>query len=238
MRLHSLAVVTLLASAATPALSAPTAYTSRAAYDAAVAGLGGAAQPATAHFDDKAAGTAYASGTGTNGLTFTYAISGFQVAVRGGTPTAGGASGLNTLALRNNSTGNAARFTTGDAVQVGFAQPTHAFGFHVVVGQNFDFFAQDVNLTFAGTTYSLTGNETAAPVGSNGAHAIWVGIVDPSAAYTTAAVRFGPVGAGPSSGASFELDDLSTATAVPEPAAAAGLATAAGLLALRRRRHA
>jgi hypothetical protein len=226
----SAATVALLVAAA-PAWSAPIAYTSQASYNAAVAGF----DPAVVNFDDQASGTTYPSGTGTGGLTFTYAIPGFQVAVRGGTALNGGASGLNTLALRNNATGTAARFTAGDVVQVTFAEPTHAFGFHVVVGQSFDFFAQDVNLSFAGTTYSMSGSETAAPVGSNGAQAVWVGIVDTAAAYTTATVRFGPVGAGPSG--SFELDDLSTAAAaVPEPSAGMVVCAIAGL-ALRRGRR-
>lgn len=226
MRLARFAVL-VGALAAAPAHAA-TIYTSRAAFDAAVAGIPATA-PGVVNFDAQTAGTAIPSGTGLGGIGFSYNIGGFQLAVLAAG--SGGTSGLNTLGLKSG-TGATARFAPGDSIDFTFAQPTRAFGFYVVVGSNaFDFFAADINLGFAGTTYTSPDSLTASTVGN--ASAVWVGIVDPAAAHSTATLRFGPPGA--SGGSLFELDDLSFATAIPEPASLALAAAGALMLSTRRR---
>src|SRR5438128_1121961 len=80
---------------ATPAEAAVIAFTSKAAFDAAIAGF---TSSQTVDFESVPAGTTFPSGTGTGGLTFTYSIDGLSLQV---SDKFGTTSGFNYLGLDN-----------------------------------------------------------------------------------------------------------------------------------------
>ena len=206
-----------------PAQAALGSFTSRAAFDAAIAGLAAT----TVDFEGVAAGTSFASGSGTGGLVFSYAIAGpstLQVA-----DTFGTTSGTNYLGLDNPDTA----FYLGDSVTIDFGRPVQAVGLYVVAGG--DVQAGDIELAVA--SGSLVNSAMADRLVSDG-QAFWLGLVesDPTLSFSSATLRGVPAG-----GAllAFTVDDItSAAAAVPEPGSTAlmlaGLAVLAGTL--RRRR--
>jgi hypothetical protein len=190
-------------------------YTDRGQFASAIAALGGQTAEVIdfegfTGENDPIVGDVIPSGSTIQGVTFTPALdTGFSLAVRG----EGGTSGTNTLGTTNNGGASVGQFALGETLDFGFTQPTRAFGVEIIVSQNFDFFADDVNLSFAGTTLSNPIGDVGTPV--NGQNALFLGIVDDAAGHASAGIQFGPT-AGAFGQTLFELDDLRFTT----PAAA------------------
>ncbi|MES2130165.1 MAG: PEP-CTERM sorting domain-containing protein [Pseudomonadota bacterium] len=172
-------------------------------------------------FDAVASGTAFASGSGTGGLTFSYAIAGpstLQVADSFGTT-----SGSHYLGLDNPDTA----FYLGDSFTINFNRSVHAAGLYLIAGG--DTQAGDLAMSVPGHTVFNAATPDALVSDGN---AYYLGLVDSGAGFSSVTV-YGV----PSAGAflAFTADDITSA--VPEPASAwlllAGLAT---LLPLQRRR--
>ena len=196
-------VLVLWAGASEASLSS---FTSKTAFDAAVAGLS-ASQ--TVDFEAVASGTLLLSGTGTGGLTFTYSIAGpstLQVSSTFGTT-----SGTNYLGLDNPDTA----FYLGDSFTIGFNRTVQAVGLYVVAGS--DARAGDMELSVAGG--SVANSASADTLVSDG-QAFYLGLVesDPGLGFTSAVVR--GVVSTPNAFLAFTVDDITSAVAaanVPEP---------------------
>jgi len=207
-----------------PALAATTAFTSKTAFDAAIAGM---TAPQTVDFESSSAGDTFASGTGTGGLSFVYTIAGpstLQVASTFGTT-----SGLNYLGLDNPDTA----FYLGDSVTIEFNRTVHAVGLYIVAGS--DIQAGDVTLTIA--TGSVANSAIADTPVSDG-QAFYLGLVDSTAGFTSATLS-GTLT--PNAFLAFTVDDITSAAVgvVPEPASwGLMLAGLAALPWLARRRRA
>ena len=219
-RNHALAalVLSLCAGSGQAALSS---FTTKASFDAAIAGLS-AAQ--TVDFDSVASGTSFASGTGTGGLSFIYAIPGYSVQVAS---TFGTTSGTNYLGLDNPDTA----FYLGDSVTIDFGRTVHAVGLYLIAGS--DAQAGDLELSVAGGSVF---NSALADVLVSDGQAFFLGLVesDPGLGFTTATVS-GTIT--PGAFLAFTADDITSAvSAVPEPETWALMGLGIGLLALRPRR--
>jgi len=226
MKLRPLAAAGLLAawlSLGGAAHAALTAFTSKAAFDAAVAGLS-ALQ--SVDFEAVPAGTTFASGTGTGGLTFFYVISGpstLQVA-----DTFGTTSGTNYLGLDNPDTA----FYLGDSFTIDFNRAVVAVGLYVIAGN--DAQAGDIGLSVAnGSVF----NSAIADVPVSDGQAFFLGLVesDFGSSFTSATL------AGtftPGAFLAFTVDDISSAIApVPEPETWLLLLAGLGAASARARRR-
>ena len=199
-------------------------YTTKASFDAAIAGLGGVQ---TVTFDSVASGTTFPSGTGTGGLTFTYAIAGpstLEVSSTFGTT-----SGTNYLGLDNSDTA----FYLGDSFTINFNRSVQAVGLYVIAGS--DAQAGDMQLSAgAGTVF----NSASFDVLVSDGQAFYLGLVqsDPGLAFTSATVRMTFT---PGAFLAVTVDDITSAvTAVPEPETwALMLIGLAALARARRRKH-
>jgi hypothetical protein len=221
----ALAVFAAIVTAA-PAQAALTSYTSKAAFDSAIAGFS-AAQ--TVDFDSISAGTLFASGTGTGGLTFTYSIAGLSIQVA---DTFGTTSGSNYLGLDNPDTA----FFLGDSFSIDFNRTVHAVGLYVIAGR--DAQAGDMRLSVA--SGSVSNSATADTLVSDG-QAFYLGLVESDAGlgFTSATVSgvFTP-----NAFLAFTADDITvagdiTVSPIPEPEVWSMMLAGLGLLALRRMRN-
>jgi len=195
------------------ATAGPISYTDRAAFDAAVSAISGV-EVKTLDFESPAVTlpAVFASGSSFQGVSFGYTINGYKLAASNEHP---GTSGANTLKLSNDGGLNFANLAIGNVIDFGFGA-SHAFGLYIIVPTTtFDFVSEDVNLTFGDTTLSNGELTQASQVGANKVAAIFVGFVDPDATYTTAQLRFGPVGA--TGGAFSEIDDIVITAPVSDP---------------------
>lgn len=230
--LERLGVLSLLAAgmlAPGPAQASLSGFDSQASFLAAISGLTGAQ---TVNFDSDAAGTTFASGTGTGGLTFTYSIAGpstLQVS-----DTFATTSGQNYLGLDNPDTA----FYLGDSFTIDFGRTVHAAGLYLIAGR--DAQAGDMALSVAGG--SVFNSATADTTVSDGGLAFYLGLIesDPALGFSSVTVHFTST---PGAFLAISADDITSAGGpvvgvVPEPGTwllmLAGLCTLA--TAHRRRR--
>ena len=211
--------------AAGSAQAALTTFTSKAAFDAAIAGMS-AAQ--TVDFESVASGTTFASGSGTGGLTFTYSIAGpstLQVSSTFGTT-----SGSNYLGLDNPDTA----FYLGDSFTINFNRTVHAVGLYVIAGRD----AQAGDMVLSVTAGSVGNSAVADTLVSDG-QAFYLGLVESEiGSGFTSATLSGTFT--PNAFLAFTTDDITSAvTAVPEPETwglmLVGLGTLSALARRRRR---
>jgi hypothetical protein len=218
----TLGLLAALAGAPGVAAAAFTGYTTKASFDAAIAGLGGVQ---TVTFDSLATGTTFASGTGTGGLTFTYAIAGpstLEVSSTFGTT-----SGANYLGLDNPDTA----FYLGDSFTIEFDRSVQAVGLYVIAGN--DAQAGDMQLT-AGT--GVVSNSASFDVLVSDGQAFYLGLVqsDPGLAFTSATVKMVLT---PDAFLAVTVDDITSAVSVvPEPETWALVLVGFAALAAARRR--
>jgi hypothetical protein len=205
------------------AQAAPTGYTTKASFDAAIAGL---ADVQTVTFETNAVGETFPSGTGTGGLTFVYTIAGpstLQVA-----DTFGTTSGVNYLGLDNPDTA----FYLGDSFTIDFNRTVHAIGLYAIAGS--DAQAGDVELSAGGGSVF---NSAQADVLVSDGQAFYLGLVesDPLLGFTSATVQMVFT---PGAFLAVSVDDITSAVvAVPEPETWALLVAGLGGLVLRRKRR-
>jgi len=209
---------------ATSAQASLTGFTSKSAFDAAIAGMS-AAQ--TVDFELVASGTTFASGTGTGGLTFVYTIPGQSLQV---SSTFGTTSGSNYLGLDNPDTA----FQLGDSVTIDFNRTVHAVGLYVIAGG--DAQAGDMVLSVAG---GAIGNGAVADTLVSDGQAFYLGLVesDIGAGFSSATLS-GTVT--PNALLLFTADDITSAvSAVPEPGTWGLMFAGLGVLSFvaRRRRR-
>jgi len=227
-RVYVIAIAGMLGMWAGVSEATLTSFTSKSGFDAAIAGLS-ASQ--TVDFEAVATGTLFPTGTGTGGLTFTYAIAGpstLQVSSMFGTT-----SGANYLGLDNPDTA----FYLGDSFTIDFNRTVHAVGLYVIAGS--DAQAGDMQLSVAGG--AVTNSAVADTLVSDG-QAFYLGLVesDPGLGFTSAVVT--GVISTPNAFLAFTVDDITSATrgteAVPEPGTWVLLLTGLGLVsALARNRR-
>jgi hypothetical protein len=203
-RLAGLSLVTAWLSVSGSAHGAVSTFTTKAAFDAAIAGLS-AIQ--TVDFDAVASGTTFASGTGTGGLTFSYSIAGpsmLQVSSTFGTT-----SGTNYLGLDNPDTA----FFLGDSFTINFNRTVRAVGLYVIAGN--DAQAGDMQLSIAGGSVF---NSAMADILVSDGQAFYLGLVESDAGSGfSSATLAGTVT--PGAFLAFTVDDITSAvSAVPEPA--------------------
>jgi hypothetical protein len=223
-RLAASAATAALIWAAAPAQAAVTGFTSKTAFDAAIAGM---SATQTVDFESVLSGTTFASGTGTGGLTFVYTIAGpstLQVSSTFGTT-----SGSNYLGLDNSDTA----FYLGDSVTIAFNRTVHAVGLYVIAGN--DAQAGDMVLSIAGGSI---GNSAAADTLVSDGQAFYLGLVESniSAGFNSATLSGTFT---PNAFLAFSADDITSAvSAVPEPQSWGLMLGGLGVLSLiARRRH-
>ena len=166
-------------------------FTDETAFDTAVAGLAGT-DAEVIDFEMFTGGDNIiigdiVEGSTIQGVTLDGTLeSGFELAIRD----FAGTSGDNTLAASGDSGATISPLALGEVIDFTFSQPTNAFGFFVVTGTTFVYFADDVTLSAAGT--SVTNPTGGAPLSCGGlCDALFLGIVDDMATFTSARVEFG-----------------------------------------------
>jgi hypothetical protein len=201
-------------------------YADKASFDAALVATGATAD--VVDFESFADNTLIAPLPQTvGGLTFdSFSTAGYDLIVD---DQLGGTSGSNYLRVTSDGGTSTEKFGFDDTLGLSFAEPSNAIGLYVIVDStSFDFFANDINITVNGITYSNDGSESASTV--NGVAALFFGIVDDSASFTEASISVGDIGTGLG-----DYDDISFSV-VPEPSAFALLATLSAAVLLVRRR--
>jgi hypothetical protein len=218
VRRAPLAAAALLALLNAAAHGAVTAFTERAAFEAAIAGY---EDLQVLDFEAVAAGATIASGAALEGVTFTYAIDGFELKV---VDAFAATSGTRSLGLTADDS-----FLAGDAFTMGFDRVVHALGVHAIGA---DLLAGDFELRLPGGAKVANGTEPDLVLADG--EAFFLGLVesDPGAGFTSAELVSLATG-----GADFSwnADDVRTAVAAPEPGGGAAAAIASLLWQTRRR---
>ena len=195
-----------------------TSYQDESAFAAAIAGLSGVQ---TVDFESVPTGTTFASGTGTGGLTFVYAIAGQTLQV---SSTFGTTSGTNYLGLDNPDTA----FYLGDSFTISFGRSVTAAGLYLIAGND----AEPGDLELSTASASVFNGTT--PVDLVDGKAYFLGLVD-SAGFDSITITGVPSG---DAFLPFSADDITSAvTSVPEPGMAASMLAGLGLLAVLARRR-
>ena len=206
------------------ALAAPAGYPDQGAFDAATAAL---SSRQTVDFESVASGTVFASGAGTGGLSFSYAIAGKSIQV---SSTFSTTSGSNYLGLDNPDTA----FFLGDSFTIEFNRTVHAVGLYLITGT--DTQPGDLELSAGGASVFNDGSFIRL---ADGGQAYYLGLVetDPTLGFTTATVQ-GIVS--PGAFVAFTADDITSAVAgvpaVPEPSSWAIMLAGLGVFAWGSRR--
>ena len=216
-----LAVFAALTALSAACRATPAGYQSASDFAAAIAGLSGVQ---TVDFESVPSGTTFASGSGTGGLTFTYAIAGQTLQV---SSTFGTTSGTNYLGLDNPDTA----FYLGDSFTIDFGRSVVAAGLYLIAGND----AQPGDLELSTASANVFNGST--PVDLVDGKAYFIGLVD-AAGFDSITIIGVPSG---DAFLPFSADDITSAVAatstVPEPGAAASLLAGLGLLAILARRR-
>ncbi len=210
-------VATLFALSAT-CRAAATGYQAESDFAAALSGLSGVQ---TVDFESVPSGTTFASGTGTGGLTFTYAIAGQSLQV---SSTFGTTSGTHYLGLDNPDTA----FYLGDSFTIAFGRRVTAAGLYLIAGNDAE--PGDLELS----TPSASVFNGAMPMDLVDGKAYFLGLVDP-AGFDAVTITGVPSG---DAFLPFSADDITSAvTGVPEPGRPASLLAGLALLGVLARRR-
>lgn len=217
----------LLASAAV--LAAPVAYTDRAAFDAATAGMVRSIE----NFDALPSGTLIASGAALGGLSLTYDLGGVSLAVTDGTAFGAGVLPFSTTSPANflgTDDGDLLQDGDGFTVQLG---GVNAFGLYLISAD--PLWDGDFLLTAGGIGASLWTGDLQAYFPDDGSSAFFLGIVDMDAPLWAATLSTDHDGA--TGQFLWNADDLVVARAgqVPEPASLGLFALGLAALSVRRR---
>lgn len=197
--------------------------TDPAAFLTAIAALPGTAS--TLDFEGEAAGTTIPFGGVMGGITFTSSI-GLDLIVSTGFATT---SGANYLGVDDSALGGEEFFLPPtDLWEMSFANPRRAFGMYVISSD--PLFAGDIRLvTAAGTVEnSATEYDTL----GDGGLVYFLGFVSDGLPFNEVQVRYG---AGTADNFVYNVDDITTVTAVPVPEVSSLLLTTTGLAALGAR---
>lgn len=211
----------LVLAGATVAHATPVAYTDQASFLAALA------SSSTLDFDSETAGSTIPSGGSVGGVTFTYALPGLaqlKVSDLFETPSSPNFLAADLYEL----------LAAGDDFTMTFAA-TNAIGLYVISADAPNTFLFDGDLTLsAGGGNALLDVDAPELQLLDDAYVYFLGIVDPAATFTSASLTTNAGGL-----FFYNVDDIITGTAVPEPSSALllGLGTAA-LAALRARSRA
>ena len=225
-RLGAATALTLCLWGAAPAQAALSSFTSKAAFDAALASL---SQVQSVDFDSVAAGTDFASGTGTGGLTFSYAIAG--PATLSVSDTFLTTSGTHYLGLNNSDTA----FYLGDSFTINFNRTVHALGLYLIAGS--DAQAGDMQLSVAtGSVFNAAAPDTLL---ADGGRAFYLGLVESNVGSGFMSATINMV-ATPNAFLAVTADDITSAVnvggVVPEPGTWGLMLGGLGALAALRRR--
>ena len=213
-----LAVFAALLALSAACRATPTGYQTESDFAAAISGLAGVQ---TVDFESAATGTTFASGSGTGGLTFTYAIAGQMLQV---SSTFATTSGTNYLGLDNPDTA----FYLGDSFTIDFGRSVNAAGLYLIAGND----AQPGDLELSTASASVFNGSTAVDLVDGKAY--FIGLVD-AAGFDSITITGVPSG---DAFLPFSADDITSAVStVPEPGVPASMLAGLGLLGLLARRR-
>lgn len=206
-----------------PVMALPTAYRSRAEFEAALA-ASGPVELAVLDFDALAVGALIAPGDGAGGIRFEYDLGGFELLVIDRFDTT---SPPNSLGL----SGGDDAFLSGDGFELHFEAPIHALG--LLVNAEL-LFADEVSLEAGG---AIVANSGSPELALSDGFAYFLGLIesDPGAGFTSAALASADPGGGDFF--LFDVDDIRTARLVPEPGSLALSGAGLALLAASARRR-
>ena len=202
-----------------------TAYTTRLAFDSALAALPGLAT-VTENYDAHAPGTTIADGTSRGGLTYSYGNAGNDLAGSGVSIQV--STGFGTTSPANYlGTSDGGIFQGGDDFTLSFG-PARALGMYFI--SNDPLFDGDITLGTGIVTAALATADEMAFALPDG-KVFFLGLIDDSASFSSAEIRSS---CAPCGAFLFNIDDVVIAQQVPVPATLPLAVTALGLVGLQR----